>query len=131
MMFKIEHKIYLNMPKDKRSINQDIHFKVLHILEENPNITQRELAKKLGISLGGANFCLKALIGIGHIKINNFKNNANKSTYFYLLTPMGLSKKMILASGFLKRKIDEYEALKVEIDSLKFTIKDKRQTRNA
>lgn len=118
------------MLKTKTVINQDIHFKVLHILEENPKITQRELAKKLGISLGGANFCLKALIDIGHIKINNFKKNTNKSTYLYLLTPMGLSKKMILATGFLKRKIDEYEALKVEIESLKFSLKDKHQSRN-
>ncbi len=118
------------MKKTKKIINQDIHFKVLHILEENPTITQRELAKKLGISLGGVNFCLKALIDIGHIKINNFKKNSNKTPYLYLLTPIGLSKKMILATGFLKRKMDEYEALKLEIDSLKFTLKDKHQPRN-
>jgi EPS-associated MarR family transcriptional regulator len=110
------------MPKTKKLIDQDIHFKLLHILEENPKITQRDLAKKLGISLGGANFCLKALIEIGHIKINNFKNNPNKSSYLYLLTAQGLSKKMILATGFLKRKMDEYEALKMEIDQLHLTL---------
>jgi len=110
------------MPKAKKLIDQDIHFRVLQILEDNPKITQRELATKLGISLGSANFCLKALIEIGHIKINNFKNNLNKSAYLYLLTAKGLSKKMILATGFLTRKLNEYEALKMEIDKLYLTL---------
>ena len=65
------------MTKILKSINPDIHFRVLHTIEENPNITQRELAKKLGISLGGVNYCLRALIEIGHIKVNNFKFLAN------------------------------------------------------
>jgi EPS-associated MarR family transcriptional regulator len=106
------------MPKAKKIIDQDTHFKVLHILEKNPKITQRELAKKLGVSLGSVNFFLKALIEIGHIKINNFKKNPNKSAYLYLLTAKGLSKKIILATGFLMRKLNEYEALKMEIDEL-------------
>ena len=115
-----------SMTKILKSINPDIHFRVLHTIEENPNVTQRELAKKLGISLGGVNYCLKALIVIGHIKVNNFKKNPNKSSYFYLLTPRGLSEKALLVEGFLSRKMAEYEALKNELDLIRSKIKDYR-----
>lgn len=111
------------MAKNLKSIDPDVHFRVLHLIEENPHITQRELAKKLGISLGGVNFCLKALIEIGHLKINNFQKNPNKSSYLYFLTPKGLSEKAILTVSFLKRKLDEYEALKAEIDLIQMKIK--------
>jgi EPS-associated MarR family transcriptional regulator len=121
-MFKIEH-TYQNMPKAIKIIDPDIHFKVLHYLEENPHITQRELANKLGISLGAANFCLKALVEVGHVKMNNFKNNSNKSAYLYLLTPIGFAEKAILTTNFLSRKMAEYHALKKEIDSIKLKIK--------
>ena len=121
-MFKIEQ-TYQNMPKAIKTIDPDIHFKVLHYLEENPHITQRELANKLGISLGAANFCLKALVEVGHVKMNNFKKNSNKSAYLYLLTPMGFAEKAILTTHFLSRKIAEYHALKKEIDSIKLKIK--------
>ena len=104
------------MIKTSKSIDPDIHFRVLYSLEENPYITQRELARKLGISLGGVNYCLKALAEIGHIKISNFQKNPNKSTYFYLLTPKGFSEKAALTAGFLRRKMAEYEALKKELD---------------
>ena len=104
------------MSKIIKFIDPDIHFRVLHTLEDNPYITQRELAKKLGVSLGGVNYCLKALAEIGHIKISNFQKNPNKSTYFYLLTPKGFSEKAELTAGFLRRKITEYEALKKELD---------------
>ena len=121
-MFKIEH-TYQNMPKAIKTIDPDIHFKVLHYLEENPHITQRELANKLGISLGAVNFCLKALVEVGHVKMNNFKKNSNKSAYLYLLTPMGFAEKAILTTNFLSRKMAEYHALKKEIDSIKLKIK--------
>jgi EPS-associated MarR family transcriptional regulator len=121
-MFKIEH-TYQNMPKAIKTIDPDIHFKVLHYLEENPHITQRELANKLGISLGAANFCLKALVEVGHVKMNNFKKNSNKSAYLYLLTPMGFTEKAVLTTHFLSRKMAEYRALKKEIDSIKLKIK--------
>jgi EPS-associated MarR family transcriptional regulator len=111
------------MPRKIKHINPDIHFRVLNALEENPSITQRELAQKLGVSLGGINFCLKALVEIGHLKINNFQKNSNKSAYFYLLTPSGLSNKAMLATSFLRRKMDEYKALKMEIDLVKSKIK--------
>ncbi|QDD13357.1 MarR family EPS-associated transcriptional regulator [Candidatus Methylopumilus rimovensis] len=111
------------MKKKNNSINPDLHFRVLHFLEENPVLTQRELAKKLGVSLGGVNYCLNALVQLGHLKINNFQKNSNKSAYLYLLTPAGLSNKAILATSFLKRKMDEYKALKMEIDMVKSKIK--------
>ena len=110
--------------KITKLIDPDIHFRVLNVLEENPHITQRELAQKLGVSLGGINFCLKALVEIGHLKINNFQKNSHKSVYLYLLTPTGLSNKAMLATSFLKRKMDEYKALKMEIDLIRSKIKD-------
>jgi EPS-associated MarR family transcriptional regulator len=106
------------MAKALKSIDPDIHFRVLYLLEEEPELTQRELAKKLGISLGGVNYCLKALIDVGHVKAGNFSKNSNKSLYLYLLTPHGIAKKAILTAGFLRRKMAEYHSLKKEIDSI-------------
>jgi EPS-associated MarR family transcriptional regulator len=106
------------MPKITKSIDPDIHFRVLHALEENSQITQRELARKLGISLGGINYCLKALVEVGHIKMRNFQKNPNKASYFYLLTPQGVIKKSNLTGQFLQKKIKEYQLLKEEIESL-------------
>ena len=101
-----------------------MHFKVLHLLEAKPHLTQRKLARELGISLGGANYCLKALIDIGHIKAKNFSQHPKKITYIYLLTPEGLASKLQLTTGFLKRKMDEYHALKKEIQSIKVSLKN-------
>ena len=98
---------------------------MLDILDETPDISQRELAKKLKISLGAANYTLRALIEIGHVKLNNFKKNPSKSSYFYLLTRGGLTHKAILASDFLKRKVAEYEALKSEIIHIQSKINEK------
>jgi len=109
--------------KNLKTIDPDLHFRVLSIVEKEPDITQRELAKKLGISLGGVNYCLKALIEIGHIKTRNFNKNPNKLAYLYLLTPQGISKKTLLTTGFLKRKIKEYHALKEEINQLQSILK--------
>jgi EPS-associated MarR family transcriptional regulator len=106
------------MTKALKSIDPDIHFRVLHLLEEDPELTQRELAQKLGISLGGVNYCLKALIEIGHVKAGNFSKNPNKSIYLYLLTPKGIAEKANLTAGFLKRKMAEYHTLKKEIDAI-------------
>jgi EPS-associated MarR family transcriptional regulator len=112
------------MARALKKIDPDVYFRMLHFLEEEPELTQRELAQKLGISLGGANYCLKALIDIGHIKAGNFSKNPNKSIYLYLLTPQGIAEKTKLTADFLKRKMVEYHALKKEIDSLKFSLKD-------
>jgi EPS-associated MarR family transcriptional regulator len=111
------------MTRALKKIDPDVHFRVLHLLEEQPTLTQRELAEKLGISLGGVNYCLKSLIDVGHIKAGNFKNNPDKSAYLYLLTPKGIAEKASLTAGFIKRKMAEYHALKKEIDSIKSRIK--------
>ena len=112
------------MHKTLKSIDPDLHFRVLHLLEKEPVLTQRDLAQKLGISLGGVNYCLKALIKIGHIKVGNFRNNPNKSIYLYLLTSQGVAEKAKLTAGFLRRKMLEYHALKKEIESIAVKFKD-------
>ena len=98
---------------------QETHLKVLRHLEDNPDVTQRELAVALGISLGKTNYCLKALINKGLIKAKNFKNNDNKRAYLYILTPKGIETKTRISIKFLQRKIQEYEALSQEIEQLK------------
>ena len=111
------------MTKALKSIDPDVHCRVLHMLKEEPELTQRELAQKLGISLGGVNYWLKALIEIGHIKVGNFSKNRNKSVYLYLLTPQGIAEKAKLTADFLKRKMVEYQALKKEIESIRSSLK--------
>ena len=91
----------------------------LRLLEANPKMTQRELARALGVSLGAANYCLKALVEKGWVKLENFQNNPNKLGYLYLLTPIGAAAKTTLTARFLRRKLAEYEALRVEIDQLR------------
>jgi EPS-associated MarR family transcriptional regulator len=93
---------------------EETHYKVLKILEQNPQVSQREL----GVSLGKANYCLKALIEKGLVKANNFKNSANKRAYIYVLTPRGIDAKAKISVRFLQRKLDEYEALRAEIEEL-------------
>ena len=91
---------------------------VMRLLETNPEMTQRELAEALGVSLGGVNYCLKALVDKGWVKLENFQNNPNKLGYLYLLTPMGMAAKTTLTARFLRRKLAEYETLKAEIEQL-------------
>ena len=100
------------------SLNQEIHLKLLRYLEGNPKVTQRELAEYLGVSLGKANYCLKALIEKGFIKARNFKNSKHKSAYLYVLTAKGIDEKARISVAFLRRKIAEYEHLKNEIEQL-------------
>jgi EPS-associated MarR family transcriptional regulator len=97
---------------------QEIHLKVLRHIEENPEVTQRELASELGVSLGKANYCLKALMDKGFIKARNFHNSNNKRAYLYKLTPIGIEAKARISVAFLRRKMDEYEHLKEEIEQL-------------
>jgi EPS-associated MarR family transcriptional regulator len=99
-------------------LTDEYRCKILRILEEDPDISQRELAHVLGISLGRANFCLQALIEKGWIKVNNFKNSNNKKAYMYLLTRRGVAEKARVTSRFLERKVAEYEALRREIEQL-------------
>lgn len=100
-------------------MNDEIHFRLLRVLETTPEISQRELARHLGISLGKANYCLKALIDKGLIKVRNFGNNPNKLAYAYLLTPSGVEEKARITVHFLRRKVAEYEALEREIEQLR------------
>lgn len=94
----------------------------MHLLEGNPDITQRELAEKLGISVGGLNYCLKALMAKGLVKMKNFSTSKNKFGYVYVLTPSGMTEKASITQRFLKRKMEEYEGLKAEIEALKSAI---------
>tara|TARA_A100001011_G_scaffold398820_1_gene504675 strand:+ start:1784 stop:2098 length:315 start_codon:yes stop_codon:yes gene_type:complete len=95
--------------------NQD-HLNLLRKIKSKPNSTQRELAKELGFSLGKLNYCLKALMGKGLIKIKNFQKNPDKSVYFYILTAKGINTKAKLTLNFMKRKMREYDELKSEIE---------------
>lgn len=90
----------------------------MQILQENSDLTQRELAEKLGVSVGSVNYCLKALVDKGWVKIKNFANSKNKFGYVYVLTPHGLTEKAELTSRFLKKKMAEFEMLKHEIEML-------------
>ena len=106
------------MTSRQAQIQEDTYFRVMRILQENPDLTQRELAEKLGVSVGGLNYCLKALMDKGWVKMQNFQNSKNKFKYVYLLTPQGIAEKVTLTSRFLERKTQEYENLKAEIESL-------------
>ncbi len=102
-----------------RSENQEnTYYRILRLLQENPDMTQREIADKMGLSASGLNYCLKALIEKGWVKVQNFSQSKNKFRYIYVLTPQGLTEKAQLTGRFLKRKIKEYEALKAEIAAL-------------
>jgi len=91
---------------------------LLKTLENNPSLSQRDLAKRLGVSLGKINFCLNALIEKGCLKVNNFRNSDNKLAYAYLLTPQGVEEKARITVYFLKYKMQEYERLRAEIEEL-------------
>ena len=106
------------MPSRQHRLQEDTHYRLLRLLEDDPKLTQRELAQALGISLGGVNYCLQALLDKGWVKIHNFRSSRNKLAYAYLLTPPGIAGKTALTGRFLKRKMEEYEALKAEIDAL-------------
>jgi len=107
------------MTSRQARLQEDTYFRVMRILQENPDLTQRELAEKLGISVGGLNYCLKALMEKGLVKMKNFANSKNKFGYVYVLTPTGMAEKVAITQRFLRRKMDEYEALNAEIESLR------------
>ena len=99
-------------------LSDDIRHKIFKAIEEEPEISQRELAIRLGVSLGKTNFCLQALMEKGWIKVQNFKNNKNKLAYAYLLTPSGIEEKAKVTVRYLRHKMNEYEILKREIEEL-------------
>ena len=98
--------------------NKDIHLDLLRKLESNPQFTQRELSREIGVSLGKVNYCMKKLTEKGLVKLINFSRSSNKFGYAYLLTPSGIEEKSRLTFSFLKRKLIEYEVLKNEIAQL-------------
>jgi len=98
---------------------EEIQYKVIKLIEQDPEISQRDLSRELGVSLGKVNYCLKALVDKGWVKAKNFKNNRNKLAYRYLLTPQGMQQKTQLTASFLKRKVVEYERLQEEIAALR------------
>ena len=98
--------------------NQQSKYQLLKSLEQDSNLTQRQLSKELGISLGKVNYCLQSLIQKGFVKIDNFKNSKHKIQYSYLLTPTGIEEKTKLTIEFLKTKTIEYEELKKEVEKL-------------
>ena len=103
--------------------DEETSFQLLKILEENPSLSQRELSALLGVSLGKVNFCLKALVLKGCLKVNNFRNSHNKLAYAYLLTPHGVEEKARMTMAFLKRKLHEYDKLREEIEELQIEMK--------
>lgn len=99
-------------------MSDETHYKILNSLQRNPKISQRDLAIELGVSLGKANYCLRALIERGLVKARNFQKSDNKRAYSYLLTPKGIEEKARITLRFLKHKMNEYETLKREISQM-------------
>lgn len=101
------------------TLNDEVRYKLLKYLAENPQASQRDVARHLGISIGKVNYCIQALTQLGWIKAQNFKNSRRKSAYLYLLTPAGVEQKVSLTIRFLQRKLAEYSHLAVEIEALR------------
>lgn len=106
---------------------EDLHFRVLKLLQDQPDLSQRELASRLGVSNGKLHYCMKALIEKGLVKLANFAHSNHHLGYAYLLTPAGIKQKAAMTSDFLKRKMAEYEALQAEIAALQADVKAQRR----
>lgn len=100
------------------AITDEIRYRLLSFLNEHPEASQREVAQQLGVSVGKVNYCLRALIEKGLLKMRNFRGSKNKRAYAYVLTPRGVEEKVNVAVRFLKRKTEEYDALSTEIERL-------------
>lgn len=105
-------------PSSKTLRQQEAEFRIMQAIAGNPQISQRELAEELGLSLGRAHYCLSALIKIGWVKAGNFASSGKKRQYAYILTPSGLTHKAAITGEFLRRKMEEYETLRLEIEQL-------------
>ena len=101
------------------SLDEETRYQLLRLLESNPQLSQREAARALGVSLGKVNYCVQALIQKGWVKATRFKNSRNKAAYMYLLTPRGIEEKANLTVEFLQIKMREYEDLRAEVEDLK------------
>jgi EPS-associated MarR family transcriptional regulator len=112
------------MTSRRNKLQEDTHFRVLRLLQANPEMTQRELANAVGVSAGGIHYVLSALIEKGLVKLGNFTAAEDKRRYAYVLTRQGLSEKAVMTRNFLTRKTAEYEALRAEIEALSAEIAD-------
>lgn len=110
-------------------MNDDAHYRLLKLIEANPDISQRELAREMGISLGKANYCLKALVARGFVKLENFRRHGNKLAYAYLLTPAGIEEKARVTVSFLRHKEQEFETIKQEIARLREEVEPRHASR--
>lgn len=97
--------------RSNKPVSEEL-LELMHIVHENPNISQRQIAKEIGLSIGKVNYCLKALIDIGFVKVDNFNNSNQKIKYAYILTPKGIKQKIIITKQFIAKKLQEYEKLK-------------------
>lgn len=107
------------MPDQKQALSDESRYRLLKLLDDNPELSQREVAVALDISLGKTNYCLRALIDLGWVKVENFRNNQHKSRYLYKLTPRGIAEKARATRRFLSSKIEEFERLEGEIEALR------------
>ena len=120
------------MASQREQQQQETHFRVMRLLDEDPSISTREIAKKAGISNGAAYYCVTALVDKGFVKLKNFTQSKTKANYIYELTPRGIRAKAALTVSFLERKRQEYEDLKVEIERLEseLGVEDKSKSTN-
>ena len=102
-----------------KTLDQEDHYQILSLLEQHPELSQRELAKEMGVSVGKVNYCIKALVDVGHLKLNNFLRSNNKLGYTYLLTPKAIKEKTKITQQFLQIKLEEHERLVQQIETLK------------
>lgn len=109
-------------------LDDEMRYRLLKRLQADSDVSQRALARELGISLGKLNYCLRAVIEKGWVKAANFKNSSNKKAYAYYLTPQGIEEKARVTGRFLKRKLQEYEAIECEIEQLRREVKEASQT---
>jgi len=112
-------------PEPRLSKQEGLDFELLHLIEAEPQLTQREIAERLGISLGRTNYCIKALQAKGALMIASFRASKNKLGYIYVLTPLGIAERTALTGRFLQRKLVDYERLKAQIENLTATLDDK------
>jgi EPS-associated MarR family transcriptional regulator len=107
-------------------LTDELRYRLLKALEYNPNLSQRAIAKELGISLGKVNFCLNALLDVGWVKAQNFKNSDNRLKYAYVLTPQGIEEKAKVTSRFLLRKLEEHVEIEAEIVQIRKVLNESK-----
>ena len=119
--------VYLIQNPSLIMINQELEYLALKILEQQPDLTQRQLSEALGVSLGKTNYLLKSLIDVGWVKLDNFQKSDNKWCYAYLITPAGIAEKAAITVRFLKRKKQEHDDLQLEIARLQREVKQQKK----